>query len=118
MRGLQWRCCLVYLDDIIVFAASLDKHAPRLEAVLQRLIGAGLKVKASKCQLVRSQVNFLGHRVDEQGIGTDPEKITAVRDWPTPYIGHGSTQFPGPLRVLPELRSGIRKDRKAIVRND
>ena len=84
MRGLQWRSCLVYLDDIIVFSATLAEHRERLEEVLQRLVGAGLKVKASKCQLVRRKVGFLGHQVDANGVGTDPRKVTAVSGWPTP----------------------------------
>ena len=74
----------MYLDDIIVFAEILTEHEVRLETVLVRLREAGLKVKASKCQLVRRSVNFLGHVVDEHGIGTDPQKVEAVMDWPMP----------------------------------
>ena len=41
MRGLQWKTCLVYLDDIVVFSASFEEHLERLEEVLQRLRTAG-----------------------------------------------------------------------------
>ena len=84
MRGLQWHVCLVYLDDIIIFAETLTEHEARLETVLGRLREAGLKIKASKCQLVRQSVNFLGHVVDEHGVGTDPQKVEAVMGWPMP----------------------------------
>jgi hypothetical protein len=84
MRGLQWKTCLVYLDDIVVFAPTFEQHLLRLEEVLDRLITAGLKVKPSKCQLARRAVTFLGHVVSENGVSTDPAKVEAVESWPSP----------------------------------
>ena len=57
-----------------------------MDSVLQRLIGVGLKVKTSKCQLVQPRVNFVGHQVNEGRVGTDPKKVSAVIRWPTPQI--------------------------------
>ena len=48
VRGLRWRTCLVYLNDIVVFSRTFEEHIERLAEVLDRLIGAGLKVKPSK----------------------------------------------------------------------
>ena len=31
-----------------------------------------------------SEVTYLGHVVSEEGIRTDPDKIKALRSWPTP----------------------------------
>ena len=84
MRGLQWTSCLVYLDDIVVFSRDFKGHLQRLGEVLGRLEAAGLKVKPSKCRLVRGEVAFLGHVVNAEGISTDPSKVEAVRGWPTP----------------------------------
>ena len=84
MRGLQWEECLIYMDDVIVPATSFDEGLLRLEHVLQRLEGAQLKLKPSKCTLFRPSVKFLGHIVSEEGVGTDEEKIAAVKDWPVP----------------------------------
>ena len=43
-----------------------------------------MKLKSSKCIFLQRQVSFLGHVVSADGIQTDPEKIAAVHDWPTP----------------------------------
>ena len=51
LRGLQWQHCLVYLDDIIVFANSPKEKVERLDKILQKLENAGLKLKAKKCRL-------------------------------------------------------------------
>jgi len=76
--------CLIYLDDIIVFAGSLEQHLDRLVMVFERLRTAGLKLKPEKCLLPQKSVSFLGHVVSGQGIATDPSKIKLVAEWPTP----------------------------------
>ncbi len=30
LAGLKWKCCLIYLDDILVFAKTFDEHLLRL----------------------------------------------------------------------------------------
>jgi len=84
ISGLAFEVCLVYLNDVIVFSTTIDEHFRQLSAVLTRLRDAGLKLKPSKCRLLQNHVAFLGHIVSENGISTDPEKVRAVADWPTP----------------------------------
>ena len=84
LRCLQWEMCLVYLDDVILFAATFDAALDNLEVVFGRLRDAGLKLKAKKCDLMKRKVAFLGHIVDAEGVHCDPAKVDAVRDWETP----------------------------------
>ena len=79
MAGLDPEICLVYLDDIIVHS-----HLVRLERVFERLSRNGLKLKVYKYRLLQREVAFLGHRVNTEGLSTDPEKVEAIRGWPTP----------------------------------
>jgi transposase InsO family protein len=84
MRGLNFKVCIVYLDDIVVFSKTLEEHMTNLAAVLQRLREAGLKLKPSKCRIARTKVEFLGHVVSDQGVATDPAKVKDVANWPIP----------------------------------
>ncbi|KRY26579.1 DNA primase large subunit [Trichinella spiralis] len=95
LRGLTWKTCLVYLDDIIVFRKTEEEHLERLEGVLSRLQSVGLKIKSEKCQLMRQSVHYLGHIVTQHGVGTDPEKTAAVQEWPTPQCVREVRQFLG-----------------------
>ncbi len=95
LRGLSWETCLVYLDDIIVLGRSFEEHLQNLEQVFLRLRAANLKLNCKKCTLFRKQVNYLGHVVSEEGVAVDPEKIRAVRDWPTPKNKHEVRSFLG-----------------------
>ena len=76
--------CLVYLDDVIVHAASFADHIDSLRRVFTNVREAGLKLKPSKCHLFQSSVGFLGHVVSENGVATDPEKINKIAEWPVP----------------------------------
>jgi len=84
LNGLNFNMCLVYLDDIIVYSATVEEHLVRLRKLFDRLRIADLKLKPSKCSLLRAEVNFLGHVVSGVGVATDSSKIELVRDWPKP----------------------------------
>ena len=79
---LNW--CIIYLDDIIVFSQTPEEHLHRLKAIFNKLRAAGLKLKPSKCDLFKQQINYLGHVVSQEGVSADPEKIKAVTEWPQP----------------------------------
>jgi len=82
LAGLAFEACLEYLDDIICFSRTFVEHLIRLGAIFNRLAQANLKMKACKCELFRPEVHFLGHIVSSDGIAADPEKITAIVNWP------------------------------------
>ena len=63
--------------------------------VFQRLRQAGLKLKGKKCSLFQKEVIYLGHKVSKEGIQTDPAKISAVKEWPTPENVHEVRSFMG-----------------------
>lgn len=84
LAGLHWETCLVYLDDIIVFSESFDSHLEKLQQVFDRLKGANLKLKPTKCSLFKRKVKYLGHVVSSEGICTDPEKVEVIENWLTP----------------------------------
>jgi transposase InsO family protein len=95
LRGLQWKECLVYLDDVVVFARNEQEMLARLDAVFSRLSAAGLKLKPRKCSLFARETEYLGHIVSEAGIRVNPEKVSAVRDWPVPQTKSEVRSFLG-----------------------
>ena len=84
LHGLNWVSCLVYLDDIIVFANTFQEHADRVDLVLNRLEEAGLKLKASKCHLFAEQAHFLGHIISAEGVLPSPDNVARILQFAAP----------------------------------
>ena len=80
--------CIGYMDDILVLGDTFPKHLENLEIVLERLRKVNLKLKPSKCHLVRPSVSYLGYEVSAKGIATDPE---AVQEFP---VSRSYDRFP------------------------
>jgi hypothetical protein len=72
LRGLTWKQCLVYIDDVLVFGRTFKE---RLDAVLSRIKEAGLKLKPSKCVFGTSGANYLGFQVSDKGVRPSPRKV-------------------------------------------
>jgi len=88
LNRLNFYMCLVYLDDIIVYSTTVEEHLVRLRKLFDRLRTANLKLKPSKCHLLRAEIKFLGHVVLAEGASTDPSKIEAFIDWLVPEDVH------------------------------
>ena len=84
MRGLHYKILLTYLDDVIVYSDSIDRQLDRLKTCFERLRQAHLKLKPRKCDLFQTTVQYLGHTVTSEGVGTDPSKIEKVKNFPVP----------------------------------
>ena len=93
--GMRWSRCLLYLDDVISFGASIPEALARLEEVLCQLSDFGLQLKAKKCKFMQTEVAFLGHIVGRTGLACDGEKISAVRNWHAPDKVKVVRQFVG-----------------------
>ena len=94
-RGLQWVELLLYMDDIISPSQTVQEGLQRLANIFDRLLDSNLKLKPSKCAFFQKQTKVLGHVVSELGLTTDPEKISAVQDWPVPCTSKQVKSFLG-----------------------
>ena len=70
--------CLVYLD-IIVYGETLQIHNDKLREVFARLRLHNLKLQPDKCEFLRKEVTYLGHKLTALGLRPDPEKVSAVK---------------------------------------
>lgn len=74
----------VYLDDIVIVTATIEKHFDVLQTVFKRLKAARLTLNKDKCKFFREKLNYLGYVVDGNGLHVDPEKVKAVLEIPIP----------------------------------
>lgn len=84
-----------FLDDIIIISSTFEEHETRLLRVLDKLRNANLTVNFEKCKFFRSELKYLGYVVDSRGLRTDPAKIEAILNYPTPTCRKHIKRFLG-----------------------
>ena len=133
IRDQQYVTLLFYLNDICVFAESADQMLDRIELVFSWLHEYHLKIKPKKSYFFQTSVTFLGHILSAQGVSPNPEKVSKIKDWPTPktpkevhsFVGLASyyrrfipsfTKWAGPLHALIVPASFKQKIRKGEMK--
>ena len=89
--------CLAYLDDLILFSKTIEDHLGHLEAVLKVLVLAGLKLNLGKCDIIKTQVKYLGHVINREGIFMDRSYLDKIKAWPKPVSGKDIQSYLGYL---------------------
>ena len=97
---------MVFFDDILIYSACLATHLVHLKEVLLTMRANSLLGKKSKCAFGVTKVEYLGHFIFGEGVSTDPSKVKAVQEWPSP-------------KDVKELRSflGLARYYRKFVRN-
>ncbi len=73
---LQW--VAVYIDDILISGKTGEEHLRTLDTVFQRIKESGLRLKQEKCFFMKPSVEYLGHRIDSDGLHLTDEKVRAI----------------------------------------
>lgn len=77
-------CIFTYLDDIIILSKTFDEHINLLTEVKNKLQEANLTISMDKCEFFKTTLKFLGFVVGANGLRTDPEKVSAMVNYPCP----------------------------------
>ena len=95
LSGLQGIELFVYMDDIVIYAESLEDHIRKIKKLFGRLKTAGLTLQPDKCLFLRKEVMYLGHIISEEEVRPDPKKTQAVSEFPRPRNAKNIKQFLG-----------------------
>ncbi len=61
LRDLKGKCCLVYIDDVVVYSKNEEEHMYDLTQVFKYLHNAGLTLNLGKCNFMQRNITYLGH---------------------------------------------------------
>lgn len=73
-----------YLDDLILISSDFQSHIKLLKTVFHRLKTANLTLKREKCKFCRNELDYLGYKINQQGLNVNPDKVRAIVDMPVP----------------------------------
>ena len=119
--------CLIYLDDVIVFSKMPEEHLRRMRVVFDHLWEHSLKLKPSKCDVFKLEINYLAHHVSQKRVLPSKKNLESIAQCPPPdtytkvksFVGlvghyrHFIGGFAGITAPLCDLTSGDGKDKKS-----
>ena len=92
VEGFPW--CKKIVNDILIWAPSLTALEDRLHKVLQPCSDLNITLSQSKFRIDRS-LKFAGCIVSDEGMKPDPDRISALADFPVPTDQTGVRPFLG-----------------------
>ena len=110
-----------------MFSHTEEEHLERMRVIFDHLWEHGLKLKPSKCEVFKTEINYLAHHVSKKGILPSKRNLESIAQCPPPdtytkvksfvgLVGHyrhfikGFTKIAAPLY---DLTSGENKDKKS-----
>ena len=84
-----------YIDNIVFGSKDWEEHEQHAKAIIDRLTSVNLTIKPTSVNLGNTEIRILGHLINAEGIGIDPEKKRLILRWPTPKTGAELASFLG-----------------------
>ena len=77
-------CCVIYLDNILIYSDLEEEHIKHIHTVLEQLQKFNLFIKLSKCEFHIYKINYLRFDVTPEGIRIEEDHVLIINDWPKP----------------------------------
>lgn len=68
LKGIDFKICIFYLDDLVIFVSTLAELKSRIRCVFERIRAANLKINIEKTIFICCEVTLLGHVISGKGI--------------------------------------------------
>ena len=88
------------IDDILVWGTNTKEHDECLRKVLNRCYAINLTLNEKKCQFNKEEITYLGHKLTQNGVQPDQEKIKAIAAMPPPEDKKGVERLLGMVNYM------------------
>ncbi|XP_064116655.1 uncharacterized protein K02A2.6-like [Macrobrachium nipponense] len=99
--------CVKVVDDILLSDEDLPSHLQHVHQMLTRCRQYGITLNKEKFTVAAPKVNFCGYVLSSDGIAADPDKVSAIRDFPTPSNVTDVRLFMGLVNQLADFTPDI-----------
>ena len=66
------------MDNVLIASYTEKEHLNHITQVFERFCKFKMKLKLTKCEFGQSEIQFLGHIINHEGIRTLPEKTEEI----------------------------------------
>ena len=82
LEGLTGVICIA--DDVVIHGVTLEDHDRNLNDFLLRCQEKGIRLNSEKLELRMKEITFMGHKITDKGLESDPEKVRAIGEMTPP----------------------------------
>jgi hypothetical protein len=91
---------IVYIDDLLIHSKTHEHYLQILDVLMTRLAENNMKINAAKCFFGNTEVNYLGFRLNPQGIKPGKDKLNAIEKAKIPAMKEEIKSFVGLCNIL------------------
>lgn len=91
-----------YIDDILIFSKSFEKHIEHIEEVIKAILSEGFRLKFKKCSFAVESVKYLGHIIGNNTVRPIKDNLISIQNFPTPRTQKNIRQFLGKINFYHE----------------
>ena len=106
------------MDDLLLFTPSKKSHMDKLEDLLKALLKNGLKISPKKCQLFRTNLQYMGNEIfiENRRVCVQPlrSRLEAIQKLQPPSMVKGCRSFVGMVNILSMFCPKVQKLLKPI----
>ena len=84
-----------YIDDVLIASSTPEKQKQHLKLVFDHFRQFGVIVNPTKCELGVSELTFLGHYLNSQGVCPLQDKVKVIQDFSQLTTQHKLREFLG-----------------------
>ena len=111
LKDLMYICCVVYIDDTIVFGATPQEFLSNLRRVFEKFVQFNVRLKLEKCKFGYQSTEFVGHIFDKNGYRLSEERKQGLQDLMPPQSVKQVRSFIGMVNYfrdfIPNLSSHL-----------
>ena len=89
----RWKYALAYIDDVIIYSKTFTEHLSHVNDICQILKDARFRLNPEKCEIARTQTDYLGHQITNGEIRPSPHNIHGLLNTRLPQTPDEACKF-------------------------
>ncbi|CAF3648320.1 unnamed protein product [Rotaria sordida] len=89
----RWKYALAYIDDVIIYSKTFEEHLKHLNEICTILKNAPFRLNPDKCDIARTETDYLGHNIKNGEIRPSPHNINGLLNTRLPQTTDEACKF-------------------------
>ncbi|CAF4018800.1 unnamed protein product [Rotaria magnacalcarata] len=89
----RWKYTLAYIDDVIIYSKTFQEHLLHVNEICTILKNARFRLNPEKCEIARTQTDYLGHNVKNGEIRPSSHNINGLLNTKLPQTADEACKF-------------------------